>query len=426
MVPSAIARSICPDASTASVERVRLLAHGGRQLAQDPLRLLALRARGLRLPVAQLGDLERLDEERLARIGGVVDDARHAAARAHLDGEHRPAAALRDEVLLEVLADAALAHELLEPVGDALTAGAELAAQLPQLRRGVVLEVGAVLLDRAVDRLGERLQRRVDRGGELAEERRLLLRERRSSAQRACDGVADVPQRRGGQDAAERSVRGSVANVANPFERRLRRDVEQRDRLGSERLAPRDFPRVRRRRQRAGQRGSRVGGSRGGDPLPDRGELERVESLRFHRPSVGRIWSSAMRSRRQITVVGCHAGGEVGNVVVGGVLPPPGATVFEQMQALQRDGDGLRRLLLREPRGSVAVHANLVVPATRADCDAGFIIMEPTEYPGHVRLEHDLHGDCPARDGDDRDARARDRPPPRGARGRRRGARELP
>jgi proline racemase len=54
--------------------------------------------------------------------------------------------------------------------------------------------------------------------------------------------------------------------------------------------------------------------------------------------------------------------------------------VFEQMQALRRD-DGLRRLLLREPRGSVAVHANLVVPATRPDCDAGFIIMEPTEYP---------------------------------------------
>ena len=88
-----------------------------------------------------------------------------------------------------------------------------------------------------------------------------------------------------------------------------------------------------------------------------------------------------MLSRRQITVVGCHAGGEVGNVIVGGVLPPPGATVFEQMQALRRDGDGLRRLLLREPRGSVAVHANLVVPATRPDCDAGFIIMEPTEYP---------------------------------------------
>src|SRR5437588_5093009 len=87
-----------------------------------------------------------------------------------------------------------------------------------------------------------------------------------------------------------------------------------------------------------------------------------------------------MRSRRTLTVVGCHAGGEIGNVVVGGVLPPAGATVFEQMQTLARD-DSLRRLLLREPRGSVAAHANLVVPSTRDDCDAGYIIMEPTEYP---------------------------------------------
>jgi trans-L-3-hydroxyproline dehydratase len=88
-----------------------------------------------------------------------------------------------------------------------------------------------------------------------------------------------------------------------------------------------------------------------------------------------------VRTGRAITVVGCHAGGEIGNVVVGGVLPPRGETVFEQMQTLAREEDWLRRLLLREPRGSVACHANLVVPPTRADCDAGFIIMEPTEYP---------------------------------------------
>src|SRR5919197_2579503 len=87
-----------------------------------------------------------------------------------------------------------------------------------------------------------------------------------------------------------------------------------------------------------------------------------------------------MRARRTITVVGCHAGGEIGNVVVGGVLPPPGATVREQMEALRAD-DRLRRFLLREPRGSVATHANLIVPATRAGCDVGYIIMEPTEYP---------------------------------------------
>jgi proline racemase len=87
-----------------------------------------------------------------------------------------------------------------------------------------------------------------------------------------------------------------------------------------------------------------------------------------------------VRTRRAITVVGCHAGGEVGNVVVGGVLPPPGATVFERMEALRAD-DSLRRLLLREPRGSVAVHANLIVPSALPGCDAGYIIMEPTEYP---------------------------------------------
>ena len=70
----------------------------------------------------------------------------------------------------------------------------------------------------------------------------------------------------------------------------------------------------------------------------------------------------------------------MGNVVVAGVEPPAGATVFEQMQSLRSD-DTLRRFLLREPRGSVATHANLLVPATRADCEWGFIIMEPTEYP---------------------------------------------
>ena len=87
-----------------------------------------------------------------------------------------------------------------------------------------------------------------------------------------------------------------------------------------------------------------------------------------------------MRTERVISVVGCHAGGEVGNVVVGGVLPPPGETVFERMLALEAD-DSLRRLLLREPRGSVATHANLIVPSLRPDCAAGFVIMEPTEYP---------------------------------------------
>jgi proline racemase len=79
-------------------------------------------------------------------------------------------------------------------------------------------------------------------------------------------------------------------------------------------------------------------------------------------------------------VLGCHAEGEVGDVIVGGVLPPPGRTMFERMSAMQRDQDDLRRLLLCEPRGSVARHVNLITPPVREDCAFGMITMEPTEF----------------------------------------------
>jgi proline racemase len=88
-----------------------------------------------------------------------------------------------------------------------------------------------------------------------------------------------------------------------------------------------------------------------------------------------------MRSSRQIAVVGCHAEGEIGDVIIGGVLPPPGDTVFAMMRAFERNSDHIRRFLICEPRGSVARHVNLIVPPKRADCVAGAIIMEPTEYP---------------------------------------------
>lgn len=81
-----------------------------------------------------------------------------------------------------------------------------------------------------------------------------------------------------------------------------------------------------------------------------------------------------------ISVVGCHAAGEVGDVIVGGVLPPAGATMYEKMRTMEREHDHIRKFLLCEPRGSVARHVNLIVPSTRGDCDVGLIIMEPTEY----------------------------------------------
>ena len=88
-----------------------------------------------------------------------------------------------------------------------------------------------------------------------------------------------------------------------------------------------------------------------------------------------------MRWKRTVTVVGCHAEGEVGRVITGGVLPPPGETIFDKKRYLEKEADGLRRFLLFEPRGGVFVHANLIVPPTRPEADAAFIIMEPTDYP---------------------------------------------
>ncbi|MEM1070078.1 MAG: proline racemase family protein, partial [Planctomycetota bacterium] len=49
-----------------------------------------------------------------------------------------------------------------------------------------------------------------------------------------------------------------------------------------------------------------------------------------------------MRTSRTIQVVSCHAEGEVGDVIVGGVSPPPGETLWDQRCFIEQD-DRLRR-----------------------------------------------------------------------------------
>jgi proline racemase len=88
-----------------------------------------------------------------------------------------------------------------------------------------------------------------------------------------------------------------------------------------------------------------------------------------------------MRLSRMIHAVDLHACGEPGRVIVGGVRDVPGATLFDKMLALRSEHDGLRKLMLREPRGYPALCCNLVLPPTRPDADAAFVIMEQTEYP---------------------------------------------
>jgi proline racemase len=87
-----------------------------------------------------------------------------------------------------------------------------------------------------------------------------------------------------------------------------------------------------------------------------------------------------VRSSRAISIVSCHAEGEVGDVIVGGVAPPPGETLWAQSRFIASD-QGLRRFVLNEPRGGVFRHVNLLVPPKDKRAQMGFIIMEPEDTP---------------------------------------------
>jgi len=87
-----------------------------------------------------------------------------------------------------------------------------------------------------------------------------------------------------------------------------------------------------------------------------------------------------MRSTKTIHVISAHAEGEVGDVIVGGVAPPPGETLWDQSRWIARDGT-LRNFVLNEPRGGVFRHVNLLVPPKDPAADAAFIIMEPEDTP---------------------------------------------
>lgn len=87
-----------------------------------------------------------------------------------------------------------------------------------------------------------------------------------------------------------------------------------------------------------------------------------------------------MRTTKIIHVISAHAEGEVGDVIVGGVLPPPGETVWDQSRFIARD-QTLRNFMLNEPRGGVFRHVNLLVPPKHPDAQAAWIIMEPEYTP---------------------------------------------
>jgi proline racemase len=87
-----------------------------------------------------------------------------------------------------------------------------------------------------------------------------------------------------------------------------------------------------------------------------------------------------MQFNNMITAVDTHAG-EPMRVITGGIVDVPGTTMLDKMKWLQTEGDELRQRMLREPRGYPPLCCNLILPPTIPQADAGFVIMEQTEYP---------------------------------------------
>jgi proline racemase len=87
-----------------------------------------------------------------------------------------------------------------------------------------------------------------------------------------------------------------------------------------------------------------------------------------------------MKSRRTISIFSCHAEGEVGDVIIGGVLDIPASPMHEKLLKFITKLDNLRMLFLHKPRGRLEMSAMIVLPPCDPRADAGFLIMGPADW----------------------------------------------
>jgi proline racemase len=83
-----------------------------------------------------------------------------------------------------------------------------------------------------------------------------------------------------------------------------------------------------------------------------------------------------MRSGRVLHAVDSHTEGMPTRVITGGVGTLPGQTMFERRQWFVEHSDGLRRLLMNEPRGHSAMSGAILQPPTSPEADVGVLFIE--------------------------------------------------
>ncbi|MEK6420867.1 MAG: proline racemase family protein [Burkholderia gladioli] len=83
-----------------------------------------------------------------------------------------------------------------------------------------------------------------------------------------------------------------------------------------------------------------------------------------------------MRWKKTLQLVGVHCEGEIGKVITGGVVNIPGETMLDKMNHINEVDDSLRKLVVLEPRGCLQMSVNLLLPPTRPEAHAGFIVLQ--------------------------------------------------
>lgn len=82
-----------------------------------------------------------------------------------------------------------------------------------------------------------------------------------------------------------------------------------------------------------------------------------------------------------ITAVDAYAAGNPTRVVIGGLPPIPGATMFEKKLWVERELRDVWQRLLLEPRGHAAMCATIVTAPGDPQADVGMLILEPARCP---------------------------------------------
>ncbi len=83
-----------------------------------------------------------------------------------------------------------------------------------------------------------------------------------------------------------------------------------------------------------------------------------------------------MRWKQTLQLAEVHCEGEIGKIITGGVIGVPGATMLDKMNYINEVDDSLRRLVTLEPRGCLQMSVNLLLPPTRPEAQAGFIVLQ--------------------------------------------------